>query len=350
MDIKTTLTIITLTASSLAYSTDFDQDRANAFRELDMETGSCKAKLEQQMIGLGNKHKSDLSNKNKEIAKLRSTITSLETQINQSEKQTNSIDAENAKKLASCNSKTERLKGDLASINNRLKQLQQDNDRLSTDILALKQKPSQSDLNDGQNTELEDKITNLNRQLKKERDKNVILERKIALLANVPPIENSNGIGAVKRIKISSAINNWIQISEVVAIEALTGNDVALSDLGAKAEPSSTGYGGEAFNAIDGVGPAGHPRIFHSGAADSSQYLMVTLSKPTKLSEIKIMGRADNYSSRDVFNVVLYDENKEVILSKNNLDARSSNNTAALNLGTRNTPKKKNRIVGVKTL
>lgn len=139
----------------------------------------------------------------------------------------------------------------------------------------------------------------------------------------------SAGLIGVKHIVITSAnpnlLDNWIQISEVIAIET-GGSDVALA---ATATASSkmplhalTSLGA----AIDGIGPSGYPDIFHSGTHDEDEFYKITLNAVTELDSIEIMGRADPIGTRDIFNVEFLDENDATLLSLFDLSAVPANN------------------------
>src|SRR4051812_14651346 len=77
----------------------------------------------------------------------------------------------------------------------------------------------------------------------------------------------------VTSIKITNAIPDWLQVSAVGATQAGTGDDVALATAGATAWASSVGYGTTPAAAIDGVGPAPYPDIYHSGGPSGADYL-----------------------------------------------------------------------------
>ena len=78
------------------------------------------------------------------------------------------------------------------------------------------------------------------------------------------------GLIGVKEIKVTTAYSgsdNYLQVSEVVATESGTGNDLALASAGATASGSEWKNKWTTLDspdkAIDGVMPAGHPNLFH---------------------------------------------------------------------------------------
>lgn len=112
-------------------------------------------------------------------------------------------------------------------------------------------------------------------------------------------------IGA-KVIHITSGLNSYIQVAEVVAVQAGTGSDVALASKGGTASALNqfAGSTGPA-NAIDGVYPSSYPNIYHS-VGGTSDYLDVTLASPSDLSSLTIYGRLDGGQDRDVYGVSIF--------------------------------------------
>jgi hypothetical protein len=110
-------------------------------------------------------------------------------------------------------------------------------------------------------------------------------------------------LAGAQEIVVTSALNNWLQVAEVIAIQAGTGKDVALASNGATAYAPNqwNAYSGPA-NAIDGVYPSSFPNIYHSGVSIGA-FLDVTLSRPADLSSLTIYGRVDCCATRDVYNV-----------------------------------------------
>ncbi len=130
------------------------------------------------------------------------------------------------------------------------------------------------------------------------------------------------GATTVTSIKINNAAPDWLQVSEVVATQVGTGQDVALATAGATATASSVGYGTVADTAIDGVGPAPYPEIYHSGGSDGTDYLLITLAHAFDLSSLTIDGRADAYGYRDFYGYQLFDGTN--LVGSGTIDARNA--------------------------
>lgn len=157
----------------------------------------------------------------------------------------------------------------------------------------------------------------------------------IITLLDFPPKTEppSPGISGVSEILIQSNVPTVLQISEIVAVDASTGDDLALQSKGAKVIASSLfGRGASELYAIDGDGPSRFPNIYHSKGAGLQEYLRVKLKQPAKLKSVTIMGRADCCSNRDIFNLTLFDDKGEQILRKNNLSAAGSSHSVTIDL------------------
>ncbi len=144
----------------------------------------------------------------------------------------------------------------------------------------------------------------------------------------------SAGLIGVKSIEISSAVPTWLQVSEVVAIEAGTGNDLALSSAGATATGSIYGPspGSSPNFAIDGVGPTGFPNIFHSATAAATEVLTITLASASELTSLTLFGRTNCCSDRNIYNVSLKDASGIVLQSFSGLDATGSSDSGTVTL------------------
>ena len=106
----------------------------------------------------------------------------------------------------------------------------------------------------------------------------------------VAPIYN------VSKIRITPSVlntNGYLQASEVMAISADTGLDLALTSGGATTVGSSNYGHSSGVSAIDGVAPSGFPNIFHSDSNDGSPFLEISLAVPSTLDDIIIYGRSD---------------------------------------------------------
>jgi len=137
----------------------------------------------------------------------------------------------------------------------------------------------------------------------------------------------------VTSIKISNALPDWLQVSEVIATQTGTGTDVALASQGATATTTSNYadyYGGSDAPgyAIDGIGPSNYPYIYHSGSPDGSDYLLITLAGGFDLSSLTIQGRIDCCDSRDLYNYQLF--NGTSLVGSGVLDARNAAHSATV--------------------
>ncbi len=146
--------------------------------------------------------------------------------------------------------------------------------------------------------------------------------------------DSAQAISLVKTIHITSAVPTYIQISEVVATQTGTGNDVALATAGATATALNTyGGGSNASYAIDGIYPSAFPLVYHSQGTPGD-YLDVTLVNPTDLSSISIYGRTDFQSGRNIYNLALLDTTGNILFSANNLNAENPSNVVTVALPT----------------
>ena len=131
----------------------------------------------------------------------------------------------------------------------------------------------------------------------------------------------------VTSIKITNALPDWLQVSEVIATQSGTGTDVALAIQGATASATSNYGGGDAPSyAIDGVGPTSYPFIYHSGSSNGSDYLLITLAGAFDLSSLTIQGRTDCCGSRDLYGYQLF--NGTDLIGSGILDARNDAHSA----------------------
>ena len=138
----------------------------------------------------------------------------------------------------------------------------------------------------------------------------------LGLAGFAPPAHAVTVSGAVL-VEITSASGNFIQIGEVIAIQAFTGINVALAVNGGSA--SSPGYTGAAAPsfAIDGVYPASYPSIFHSNSTGDGTVnrLDITLGAPADLASLTIYGRQDCCQIRDIFNINIYNSLQYLLYS-----------------------------------
>jgi len=131
------------------------------------------------------------------------------------------------------------------------------------------------------------------------------------------------------RITPSSAVgnNNLLQIAEVIAIDAVSGADVARASAGAIVQATSVFQNNPSFAAelaIDGVAAPGRTGIapyFHSGGA-ANQSLLVQLADPIALQQLTIVGRSEACcTSRDRYTVELLNAAGQVIATLPDLNA-----------------------------
>ncbi|HMI19440.1 MAG TPA: PEPxxWA-CTERM sorting domain-containing protein [Sphingomonas sp.] len=118
----------------------------------------------------------------------------------------------------------------------------------------------------------------------------------------------------VAKVKITSAGTGVpLQITELIATQAVTGIDVALATNGATVDagPEYEGAGGDpiAAKAIDGLfADQTFPNLYHSLDAAPDAYLTVTFSQGYDLSGLTIYGRSDCCTDhRDIYNYALLD-------------------------------------------
>ncbi len=143
------------------------------------------------------------------------------------------------------------------------------------------------------------------------------------------------GLIGVSEIRITPSTLNtsgWLQVSEVIAYETGTGNDLALASAGATATGSSDWPTSSPDFAIDGVGPTGFPSIFHSNENDGSSFLSIMLDTPSELRFILIFGRTDCCSGRDFFNLELFDITGNSLYTAFDLDATGLRHGAGVRL------------------
>lgn len=139
------------------------------------------------------------------------------------------------------------------------------------------------------------------------------------------------GLIGVSEILITPSNNTWLQVSEVVATQTGTGNDLALLSASATATGSSI-YSptSDPSKAIDGVGPVDYPNIFHSGEGDGTSWLRIVLGSISELDSIDIMGRAGCCTERDIYDIELFDVQGASIFSARNVSAFNNDHTASI--------------------
>ena len=127
----------------------------------------------------------------------------------------------------------------------------------------------------------------------------------------------------VASVTVTSALPASIQISELIATQDGTGQDVALASQGATATVLSSYGGGDSPSyAIDGIISTTYPNMYHSGGTSSAEFLTVSFLAPTDLSSVTLYGRSDCCTYRDLYNVTLTDTQGATLFS-GQIDARA---------------------------
>jgi hypothetical protein len=126
--------------------------------------------------------------------------------------------------------------------------------------------------------------------------------------ASVMSRDPAGQVVGAQSVRITNAKGTWLQVSEVVAIDAHTGANVAASANGGWASAPNEYEPGPApaSNANDEAEPFAHgfydvPGIYHSGGEGAGNYLDVNFAQPTDLAALTIYGRTDCCSERDVY-------------------------------------------------
>lgn len=119
-------------------------------------------------------------------------------------------------------------------------------------------------------------------------------------------------ITGAKKIRVTSAVPEWLQIAELQAVEAITGKNVALASNGGTAVGSGN-YDPASVpgKAIDGIGPAQFPDIYHSNGAGADEFLEITLAAPANLASVTLFGRAyerAGRTERDFYNITILND------------------------------------------
>lgn len=147
---------------------------------------------------------------------------------------------------------------------------------------------------------------------------------------------NANaGLIDVKEIVITNSIPTYLQVSEVVATEAGTGNDLALASAGATASGNGDWPGSSPNFAIDGVAPNSFPNIFHSDSPSAAEFLSIVLANVSELDSLTLYGRSDCCNSRDIFNVSIFNEAGGLLFSGTGFNA--TNTSAGVTIALPNT-------------
>lgn len=125
----------------------------------------------------------------------------------------------------------------------------------------------------------------------------------------------------------------FLQIGEVIATEVVTGNDLALTSMGATAVLSSV-YPGDygAQYAIDGLIDSN----FAHAENEISGALTIDLAAPTNLQSLTIFGRPgsgpEQHNQRDIFDVRLFDSSGALLFEAFELNANNVESSVLLDL------------------
>lgn len=132
----------------------------------------------------------------------------------------------------------------------------------------------------------------------------------------------------VSEIRISSAVNNWLQVSEFVAWSNFTNSDLALVSAGATVTATDFYLGNRSCNlttsnascAIDGVSFVDYPNIFHGNDVGGfNTILTIMLAAPSTLDWIEIFGRNGCCTTRDVYDISFFDSAGNMLVSLSNV-------------------------------
>lgn len=140
------------------------------------------------------------------------------------------------------------------------------------------------------------------------------------------------GLINVSSIKITSSINTYIQVSEVVATETGSGLDLALATAGATAHSYQNIETGvyHTSHAIDGV--VGGSQYYHSYYI-ANEFLAIDLAAPSELDAFTISGRTVHCcSERDIYNIEFFDANGTSLYLATSVNANNANHSATIQL------------------
>lgn len=131
------------------------------------------------------------------------------------------------------------------------------------------------------------------------------------------------GLIDVKSVLITTAVGEYLQVSEFQAFETGTGNNVALASAFASASTTSSTYNSDSTpgKAIDGeFSNLSFPNMYHSGMGWGAN-LTITFAASSELDSFTIYGRSDCCSLRDIYNVSFYDVGGKLLYSVLGADA-----------------------------
>jgi hypothetical protein len=132
-------------------------------------------------------------------------------------------------------------------------------------------------------------------------------------------------IGAT-RIEITSALPDYLQITDIEALAFGTLENVASSAEGASATATSVYLDASAENAID----ADPLSPFYSGTGNASEKLTIQLARTATLSSLRVVGRSDGCCrERDFWNISIFNS-ANAVLFNGQFDARTSSTFDAI--------------------
>ena len=133
------------------------------------------------------------------------------------------------------------------------------------------------------------------------------------------------GLIGVKSVRITNAVNDYLQVAEFQAFQSNTGLNVALASAGATASTTSGSWDGNstADKAIDGVfSNLTFPNMYHN-ASGTTGNLTITFAAVDELNSFTIYGRSDCCSDRDIYNVAFFGVSGNLLYTANSVNANN---------------------------
>ena len=150
------------------------------------------------------------------------------------------------------------------------------------------------------------------------------------------------GLIQVKSVAITSAVNDYLQVSEFQAYETGTGNNVALSSAGASATTTSGTWNGDSGpgKAIDGqYSDLSFPNMYHNAEYTyGNGNLTITFAGVEELDSISIYGRSDCCNFRDKYNVSFFNTNGKLLYTAMGVNAYNDAHMASVQLPNTDVP------------
>lgn len=131
------------------------------------------------------------------------------------------------------------------------------------------------------------------------------------------------GLIGVKSVLITSAANDYLQVSEFQAFQTGTGMNVALATAGATASTTSGSWDGNSTpgKAIDGAfSNLSFPNMYHN-AENSIGNLTITFASVNELDSFTVFGRSDCCNQRDIYNVAFMGAAGNVLYTASSVNA-----------------------------